>query len=274
MTALAPTNGPGAIGVDSTLTRLRPPTPGPLLFARYAYPPNALGYCGDDEAATLLDYASEGTCDAGLVELARSFEGAWPYLELIAGASGIEDPLSRAVVEAYWLGNPLLDRVKGRDFANHLDERFRGRAGRTWDKLRATLPHGAVPHHNFHVLCVYPWVGLMRSGAVQQPLQIVDRCRIRWGTVETVAGDSAVVRTRRLAWNGGTLAVGPYAAEQFTWRTNGAAFVEELVPGDVVSLHWEWICDRIPAWQAAQLSYYTRRLLATTNSASNGAPLS
>ena len=29
-------------------------TPGVLLFARYAYPPNALGYCGADETRTLL----------------------------------------------------------------------------------------------------------------------------------------------------------------------------------------------------------------------------
>ncbi|MGI9659461.1 MAG: DUF6390 family protein [Gaiellaceae bacterium] len=274
MSVLPSTTGQQAIDVDAVETQLRPRAPGPLLFARYAYPPNALGYCGDDKASTLLDYASESACDAGLVELARSFDGAWPYLELIAGASNIEDPLSRAVVEAYWLGNPLLDRVKARDFANHLDERFRRRAGRTWDKLRATLPRGALPHHNFHVLCVYPWVGLMRTGAVEHPLQMVDRCRIRWGTVESVASDSAVVRTRRLAWDGHKLAVGPYAAERFTWRASGAGFVEELAPGDVVSLHWDWICDRIPAWQAAQLCYYTRRILTTANSVSGGAAIS
>ena len=43
-------------------------------FARYAYPPNALGYCGADQNRTLLEYGEEGASDQGLVELARSFE--------------------------------------------------------------------------------------------------------------------------------------------------------------------------------------------------------
>ena len=51
---------------------------GALLFARYAYPPNALGYCGADQNRTLLEYGDAGASDQGLVELARSFEGAWP----------------------------------------------------------------------------------------------------------------------------------------------------------------------------------------------------
>lgn len=258
--------------VAPTASQPAPATPGPLLFARYAYPPNALGYCGDDAPATLLDYASEGACDPGLAELARGFEGAWPYLELIAGAAGLDDPLAPAVVEAYWLGNPLLDRVSREDLARHLDERFRRRAGRSWDHLRSTLPRGALPHHNFHVLCVYPWVGLMRGGEVEHPLQLVDRCRIRWGIVESVTGDSAVVRTRRLAWDGRRVKVGKPEAASFTWRAGGRGLVDRLMPGDDVSLHWDWICDRIKPWQAAQLSHYTRRVLAAANAA-HAAPL-
>ena len=40
-------------------------TPGPLLFARYAYPPNALGLCGTEETRLLLEYASAGPSTAG-----------------------------------------------------------------------------------------------------------------------------------------------------------------------------------------------------------------
>ena len=80
-------------------------TAGPLLFARYAYPPNALGLCGADETRTLLEYGDARASDGGLAELARTFEGAWPYLTLIAQANGIADPLDPRVVEAYWVGN-------------------------------------------------------------------------------------------------------------------------------------------------------------------------
>jgi hypothetical protein len=33
---------------------------GALLFARYAYPPNALGLCGADSPGTLLEYGDAG----------------------------------------------------------------------------------------------------------------------------------------------------------------------------------------------------------------------
>ena len=107
----------GAVLVASS--RVRPPerpgrdhmTAGPLLFARYAYPPNSLGYCGADETRTLLEYGDAGTSDGGLAELARTFEGAWPYLTLIADANRIADPLDPRVVQAYWVGNELLDHV-------------------------------------------------------------------------------------------------------------------------------------------------------------------
>src|SRR4249919_2138534 len=88
-----------------------PTAPGPVRFARYAYGPNRLGYCGPDAADELLGEATEGGDLRRIRELARGFEGAWPYLELIARANGIADPLDGRVVEAYWLGNRLLDGV-------------------------------------------------------------------------------------------------------------------------------------------------------------------
>ena len=79
------------------------------MFVRYAYPPNALGYCGPADFAAFREYAAAGVVDPGLVQLAQAFAGAWPYLELIAHGCGIGDPLDRRVVEAYWVGNGLLD---------------------------------------------------------------------------------------------------------------------------------------------------------------------
>ena len=36
------------------------PIPGPLLFARYAYPPNERGYCGPADSRALLEYGAAG----------------------------------------------------------------------------------------------------------------------------------------------------------------------------------------------------------------------
>src|SRR3954451_5699142 len=77
--------------------------PGPIRFARYAYGPNRLGYCGPDAADELLGEAAAGGDLRRIRELAQGFEGAWPYLELIARSNGIAGPLDGRVVEAYWL---------------------------------------------------------------------------------------------------------------------------------------------------------------------------
>ena len=68
--------------------------------------------------------------DGDLRRLVRGFEGTWPYLELIAGAAGFGDPLDRRVVEAYWVGNDLLDRDGPTAMGRSLDDRFRDRLGR------------------------------------------------------------------------------------------------------------------------------------------------
>jgi hypothetical protein len=54
--------------------------PGPIRFARYAYGPNRLGYCGPDAADELLGEAAQGGDLRKIRELAVGFEGAYPYL--------------------------------------------------------------------------------------------------------------------------------------------------------------------------------------------------
>lgn len=242
---------------------------GPLRFARYAYPPNSLGYCGPDDHAALLEYGAAGVTDRGLVELARGFEGAWPYLEVIAGANGLADPLDPRVVEAYWVGNGLLDRVDVRGFGDFLDERFRGRAGRGWASIADTVPAGAVPHHSFHVFLVYPWVGLMRAGWSEHPLRVLDRCRIRWGIVAEVDGDLVTVRYRPLTWDGRDLRLGSSTIERVPAAIEGAGFVRDLQPGEWVSLHWDWVCDRLTPVQLRALRHFTFRHLRMANAVSH-----
>ena len=244
---------------------------GALLFARYAYPPNALGLCGAEESRTLLEYGDAGDSDAGLAELAQTFEGAWPYLTLIADANRIADPLDPRVVEAYWAGNELLDRVGPSALARHVEDRFRGRIGRTWERVLDAVAAGAVPHHSFHVFAVYPWIGLLRSGAVGEPLRVLDRCRTTPALVHEVEGDTARVLLRPLDWSGRTLGLGPWTSRPVRWRDDGLAFVGAPQAGDWIALHWDFACDRLTPAAAARLDRITRRALATVNSAATAA---
>ena len=62
-------------------------------------------------------------------------------------------------VEAYWVGNQVLERVNVSLLGASLDDRFRSRVGRQWQYLVEAVPAGALPRHSFHVLGVYPRVG-------------------------------------------------------------------------------------------------------------------
>jgi hypothetical protein len=240
-------------------------TAGPLLFARYAYPPNSLGYCGADETRTLLEYGAARESDGGLAELARTFEGAWPYLTLIAAVNEIDDPLDPRVVEAYWIGNGLLDRVRPDDLARHVEDRFRGRIGRTWTHVLDAVAAGAIPHHTFHVFGVYPWLGLMRTGVIEQPLHVLDQCRTTAGKVASVDDGHARVLVRSLDWDGRRLGLGDWAPREVRWRDDGLSLVRDLHPGDWVSLHWDFVCDRITPSTARRLERVTRRVLTAVN---------
>jgi hypothetical protein len=241
-------------------------TAGPLLFARFAYPPNALGLCGADSPRTLLEYGDAGESDGALAELARTFDGAWPYLALIAESNGIENPMDARVVEAYWVGNELLDRTPPARLARHVHDRFHGRIGRAQEQVVDAVAHGALPHHSFHVFAVYPWLGLLRTGAVEEPLHVLDQCRVTPAVVVSVAADTAVVLAEPLEWDGRTLRLGDPAPRTVVWNADGGlAFVRGLAPGDRVALHWDFVCDRLtPAGERA-LRRATARALAAVN---------
>ena len=91
---------------------------------------------------------------------------------------------------------------------------------------------------------------------------MLESCRITPGRVVEVAGEEATVLARPLVWDGRILRLGDPVARRASWRRDGLGFLHELRPNDWVSLHWDWVCDRLEARQARALSRYTRRMLA------------
>jgi hypothetical protein len=67
---------------------------GTEFFARYAYAPNHLGYCGPPEAEVLRSGAEDEVRAA-----AKRFSGAWPYLQVLSRMTGIVDPIDHRIVE-------------------------------------------------------------------------------------------------------------------------------------------------------------------------------
>jgi hypothetical protein len=240
--------------------------PGPIMFVRYAFPPNFHGSCGPADSRSLFEYGANSIVDNGLRALARQFAGAYPYLELIAAANGLSDPLDRRVVEAYWVGNVLLDRVGVRPMGDSMDARFRVRTGRQFSHLAESVVAGGMPHHSYHVFCIYPWVGLLGDDRrYEQALMVLDRCRIRWGEVKQVLPDQLVVESQSLGFEHGRLFLAPPQLETVERTLDGVGLVSQFAPGDWVSMHWEWVCDRLTPRQLGALRHYTGLHLDVVN---------
>lgn len=243
-----------------------PSIAGEVLFARYAFPPNELGYCGTGDGRELLDLTSGiGAGPAEVAAHARRFDGAWPYLEMIASSSGIDDPLDVRVVEAYWVGNALLDAVDPAYFAGEVRRHFATQSGADWNSLDGVQPRSAVPHHCFHVFVIYPWMGILRRGHRGPALRVLDGCRIRWGQVVSVGNEHLQVSCQSLTWDGSTLGLGEPRVETARWADSGRSLSAAVTSGAWVSLHWDWVCDVLTAPQVEALRDFTTRQLERSN---------
>lgn len=235
---------------------------GVLRFIHYAFMPNRLGYCGPDDNRRLFDHGVAGEADKSLVPSLARFLGPMPYLRAIAAGSGIRDVFDDRVVEAYWIGNDLLDHFASRELYEALRERFRRELPpKVMDLIAEKIPAGALPHHSFHVFDVWLRVGKL-DGNVMQTL---DHCRVSWGTVTSVDGATIGVDRPPLVLEKGRLAIGRPQRVFTTRLVDGKGFVTELAPGDLVALHWGWVCERLSTKQARDLARYTSHHLRLAN---------
>jgi hypothetical protein len=238
---------------------------GILRCTRYAFGPNRLHYCGPDANAEILSYIQNQAIDPGLAVLMRGFKTMFPYLRLIASANQIADPFDDRVVEAYWLGNRLLDNVGKPELYDHLidEQHLKKRlSNKKFDELGEKIGLGAVPHHSFHVLDIWKRTGHLDR---EHTLESLDSCRISWGRVTKIDGPNITVNRRALELAGGKLILGPEKTFKTTRTLEAETDIEQLVPGQIISIHWGVPCEVITAEQAATLQKYTLKHLALAN---------
>lgn len=236
-------------------------TSGLLLFIRYGFMPNHLGYCGGNDNEVLFEHATEGRGDARLAPMLARFTGALPYLRSIAASAGIGDPFDRRVVEAYWLGNELLAGVEAGDLFKTIEERFgRQLTGKLREQVLRKPPQGAKPFHLFHVVDVYRHLEQESVG-----MAAMENCRISWGQVREVQGASLLVDRPPLVWEGGKLALGPPRVETVLRAVDGRGFADDATAGDWVSIHWGWTCEVLDDRRLANLRHWTDHHLRIAN---------
>ena len=238
---------------------------GVALGARFSLATNRLQYCGPADAEPLLYRAITGSGDRSAAGSALlRFEALAPYLEAIAEKHGLR-PLDREVVEAYWLGSPLLDAFERNDFVRLLDAlRRRGLPRSVASELAAHLPDRPIPHHAFHV--AYVGVGAV-TGHVATTLANMELCRPANARVVAIAGGSITVEKPSLVLVGDALSLAGGARETYAFDP---AVLPELAIGDRIALHWRWPALRLEAAQAEALDRYTALALAAASEARPG----
>jgi hypothetical protein len=250
---------------------------GAITCARYAFAPNFYHYCGPETAGVFGDYVAESMADGKLVEYLAQFETLYPYLKSIAMANKINDPLDPLVVEAYWVGNSLLNSVTprqtfdsltiGQNLHKRLDEK-----SKRW--LFPKIDRQAKLHHSFHVFNIFTRTG---HRMVAHTTETMDQCRIGWGKVignklpiSNVPSNSAgrqfpmtkniSINSQRLIYKDGKLQF--EACERQVINP-----IEELTlkAGDLVSFHWGYVCEKITLVQMKRLEKLTYHHLLLAN---------
>ncbi len=255
---------------------------GLLRCARYALAPNKLKYCGPDKNQELAAYVKNQASDGGLKKMLNDFGAMYPYLKLIAEQNEILDPFDERVVEAYWLGNELLDKVSLKSLYSHWEKKISLKE-RKWLELK--LPSGAKPNHQFHV---FNFINRTGHKVIPHTVETMDSCRISYGTVFrpqqlrrtrsfatpldvpsgvspdilratfAVGRNSHLVVTDKIVYKNGKLGLEP--------KTKTVQSLEKgYKPGDLVTMHWGWVGEKINRTQAKNLEKYTNLALKLAN---------
>ena len=239
----------------------------------YSLRPHELGYCGPHDTDVspaaakamagrqkkIRDYLSgEPISEEEIRIFLDEFRGAVAYYKLIARKNNIADYYDERVVEAYWLGNELLDTITVSDIATMARVEFVGPGFLTKDVMEEKIskfPSGqsslrAAPkigsaHHTFHLF----FIGAT-TGRVVLTEDRIDKCRPGWGEVKEIvpAENKVICKITRLF---------PMEVETETEIIWDKLFVPELKVGDMVSHHWGRVSEKITDKQLANLKKYT-----------------
>lgn len=235
---------------------------GTPLASRFSIATNRLSYCGPAEAEPALYRAIlSGRGDLGARNALAGFEALWPYLEALGNSAGL-DPLDEKVVEAYWIGNELLDSFPPGAFREILHAlQRRGLPASVVRRLERHLPTTPLPCHVFHVAFV--GVGAV-TGHVPTTLANVEACRPSWATVTDRRASTLRVTRPTLRTEGGHLAWGPERSEELSFDPK---VIGEPGIGSPVLIHWGWPALVPTDRQLSALREYTQRALDSANEA-------
>jgi hypothetical protein len=224
--------------------------------------PNRLKYCGGDHNQELFHYEVAGQTDPGLAHLLQEFETLFPYLKMIAQSNHIDDPFDRRVVEAYWIGNELLEKIHQQNLYTHLSEGLKLKKKLSlpqFQSLMGAVNPNSLPHHNFHVFNI--WLN-NKNLPLTSIIQTLDSCRISSGKIISIADTELEVTTSTLAVENEKIVIQSPITKKITYKLLGQSFIPTPKINDIITIHWNFACDIISETRQRQLDFYTRQSLS------------
>jgi hypothetical protein len=230
------------------------------LAIRFSYVTNQLHFCGPSKAEdAFLRYIKKKDNAKDVKDVFLRFEGLWPYFSEIA-AKNKKDVFDFEVVEAYWIGNRLLDTMTKKENAAVVRKLMqRGLPTSIGEPLIRKMPEGLVPHHCFNVF--YVGVG-HTTGSVETNLANMNNCRPAWGKVVEISANSMLVESQSVVLKKGKYVIGPDEKETAVYLDT---FLPKVKKGDLVALHWGFACMVLNKEQAENMKKYTQKTLDVLN---------
>lgn len=229
------------------------------LAARYSFMPNKLKYCGpEDTDQILFDYVKGNANKRVVKQILEQFDALQLYLNLIAKYSN-KGVFDKEVIEAYWLGNKLLDKVPSEEIKNLILNDFT-KAGMPQSvavDLASKVPKDALPHHSFHVFHIHSM-----TKKISPTLTNIDKCRISWGKVRHIGKDKLIVAHTPIEVKG-KIKLGKAKEIEVNYHKE---FLPNLKVDDYISMHWNLAIQILDEKQVESLEKYTEKNIKAMNS--------
>ena len=224
----------------------------------YSIPPNRLGYCGPKESWKTLQEFISNPAEQKTQEtrfILQNFNALYPYLQLIAEANALK-PFSPQVIEAYWLGSPLLENISFKSIQKTiLSFQKHGLPSSTAEKKASQLPESILSHHSMHVLYIN-----FISRKIPALVQNLSDCLIQWGKVQASLPEGILTKGIELFSESGQLKL--KEKEKILQNPFGIGLEEN----DLVTVHWNSVVEKITKKRLKSLQKTTFNNLRVVNS--------
>ncbi|MDP2855955.1 MAG: DUF6390 family protein [bacterium] len=202
---------------------------GLLLFCQHAYPASLKGACGQNNLKTLRDFIQTGRQPKNLRQMLLSFPNAVKSLKRLSRQFGIKDIFDYRLVEAYWLGNSLLESFPKNKKPFHLASLLQNLK----PALKKDLPCG---------------------------VKLLENCRISYGQIVSI--EKPISQKEKIG-KAAIIEYNPLGSREKTVvfqkdKIKKVNFIDSRIKkDDCVSLHHNYICSILTEKQLIQLAGHT-----------------